>query len=248
MNALSGKIVHTYEEFNSRLTALIEELLKTINIKSLEIKSPGNESHLAWSLILIVFKSSSIKAVSLELNSPMLFFSLILFLFLQDDHYLGPSVDIWALGILLYLMVTGGMPFKGTTVAELKNAILDGHFEMPDYLSQSCIDLIVGILKRRPDWRLTLQQVRNSFPFFVLFLFTKFIYVVVDIWSWKELNWTLICLIKLNEIEKVSQSLWVRGCAIWYLTHENPSPLNNWNQNSNQDWRGLKRFPSFTFK
>ena len=33
MNALSGKIVHTYEEFNSRLTALIEELLKTINIK-----------------------------------------------------------------------------------------------------------------------------------------------------------------------------------------------------------------------
>ena len=98
--------------------------------------------------------------------------------FLQDDHYLGPSVDIWALGILLYLMVTGGMPFKGTTVAELKNAILDGHFEMPDYLSQSCIDLIVGILKRRPDWRLTLQQVRNSFPFFVLFLFTKYVYKI----------------------------------------------------------------------
>ena len=102
--------------------------------------------------------------------------SFFLFLFLQDDHYLGPSVDIWALGILLYLMVTGGMPFKGTTVAELKNAILDGHFEMPDYLSQSCIDLIVGILKRRPDWRLTLQQVRNSFPFFVLSLFTKYVY------------------------------------------------------------------------
>ena len=70
------------------------------------------------------------------------------------------------------------MPFKGTTVAELKNAILDGHFEMPDYLSQSCIDLIVGILKRRPDWRLTLQQVRNSFPFFVLFLFTKYVYKI----------------------------------------------------------------------
>ena len=104
----------------------------------------------------------------------LIFFSLILFLFLQDDHYLGPSVDIWALGILLYLMVTGGMPFKGTTVAELKNAILDGHFEMPDYLSQSCIDLIVGILKRRPDWRLTLQQVRISFPFLFFSFFCSF--------------------------------------------------------------------------
>jgi hypothetical protein len=75
-------------------------------------------------------------------------------------------------------MVTGGMPFKGTTVAELKNAILDGHFEMPDYLSQSCIDLIVGILKRRPDWRLTLQQVRNSFLFFLFFSFSQSLYVV----------------------------------------------------------------------
>ena len=86
----------------------------------------------------------------------------------QDDHYFGPSVDIWALGILLYLMVTGSMPFKGTTVAELKHSILDGHFEMPDYLSANCIDLISGILKRRPDWRLTLKQVNTKYRKFGL--------------------------------------------------------------------------------
>ena len=86
----------------------------------------------------------------------------------QDDHYFGPSVDIWALGILLYLMVTGSMPFKGTTVAELKHSILDGHFEMPDYLSANCIDLISGILKRRPDWRLTLKQVNTKYRIFGL--------------------------------------------------------------------------------
>ena len=71
-------------------------------------------------------------------------------------------MDIWALGILLYLMVTGAMPFKGATVAELKNAILDGHFAMPDYLSAHCADLIASILKRKSEWRLTLQQVNDQ--------------------------------------------------------------------------------------
>ena len=46
---------------------------------------------------------------------------------LKDDHYVGPSVDIWALGILLYFMVTGGMPFKGSTVAALKVRLKQGN-------------------------------------------------------------------------------------------------------------------------
>ena len=77
----------------------------------------------------------------------------------QDDHYTGPSVDIWALGILLYFMVTGVMPFKGTSVAALKSAILDGKFVIPDFLSTDCVDVITGILRRKPEWRLTMAQV-----------------------------------------------------------------------------------------
>lgn len=80
----------------------------------------------------------------------------------EDDHYYGPSVDIWALGILLYFMVTGQMPFNGKTVPTIKHAILDGSFELPEYLSQECMDLISGILRRKPLLRLTLQQMQES--------------------------------------------------------------------------------------
>ena len=56
----------------------------------------------------------------------------------QDDHYIGPSVDVWALGILLYFMVTASMPFNASTVAALKTLILAGKFTVPSYISPAC--------------------------------------------------------------------------------------------------------------
>ena len=60
-------------------------------------------------------------------------------------------------------MVTGTMPFKGSTVAALKKSILDGRFELPVHLSDDCMDMIKSILKRKASWRLTLNQVSLLF-------------------------------------------------------------------------------------
>lgn len=80
----------------------------------------------------------------------------------QDDSYLGPPVDIWALGILLYFIVSGYMPFHAPTVVNLKRNILNGEFEIPSHVSIECATLIRGILRKSYRDRYTMSQVVES--------------------------------------------------------------------------------------
>lgn len=60
----------------------------------------------------------------------------------SDDHYIGGPVDVWALGVLLYFMVIGNMPFRAPTVPALRSAVLRGDFSLPATLSLPCLRLI----------------------------------------------------------------------------------------------------------
>ena len=80
----------------------------------------------------------------------------------RDDTYLGIYVDIWALGVLLYFMVTSLMPFKAETVGKLKRVILSGEYVIPGYVSDSCQLLIRGILKPVPSDRFNINEIMES--------------------------------------------------------------------------------------
>ena len=80
----------------------------------------------------------------------------------KQNRYLGQCVDLWALGILLYFMVTAAMPFRASNTDRLQACILQGSYAIPNYVPTMCQEVIKGLLKQIPVDRLTVAQVMDS--------------------------------------------------------------------------------------
>ena len=69
------------------------------------------------------------------------------------------KVDIWCIGVLLFELLTGDVPFDGNDAETVKNNITELNITWPTYVIPEAKDLIIKILKINPSERPSIEAI-----------------------------------------------------------------------------------------
>jgi 5'-AMP-activated protein kinase catalytic alpha subunit len=71
------------------------------------------------------------------------------------------------MGVILYAMVCGTLPFDDDSMSQLFNKIKEGKYFMPNNISKEVKDLINRMLQPNPIKRITMNEIKHH-PWYLL--------------------------------------------------------------------------------
>lgn len=77
----------------------------------------------------------------------------------NGDPYDGQKVDIWSLGVVLYVMLFGHTPWTKTNQTQLVDQIKNGYFFIPTNISPEARDILLSTMHIDPMKRLNTQNI-----------------------------------------------------------------------------------------
>ncbi|CAN8252510.1 unnamed protein product [Cochlearia groenlandica] len=78
---------------------------------------------------------------------------------LNDQGYDGESADVWSCGVILFVLLSGYLPFEDSNLTTLFRKISAAEFHCPSWISPAAKNLIVRILDPNPMTRLTITEI-----------------------------------------------------------------------------------------
>ncbi|XP_060772654.1 maternal embryonic leucine zipper kinase [Neoarius graeffei] len=77
---------------------------------------------------------------------------------IQGKSYIGSEADVWSMGVLLFALLCGYLPFDDDNCMVLYRKITKGHYENPHWLSPGSVLLLNQMMQVEPKRRLTVRQ------------------------------------------------------------------------------------------
>ena len=80
----------------------------------------------------------------------------------SKKQYNPELADMWSLGVILYQMITGNLPFKSKKDLDLIRSIIVGHYSIPNNINSNIKNLIKGLLEKNEEKRFKIKDLFNQ--------------------------------------------------------------------------------------